>query len=228
MSLGEKAGSQWCSKGGAPNDPRTLIIGDTTLKYVAQHPDLVSLGDTDQLMAVWGGETSHIQPFFEGRPHTYRNVENIVLLGYGMNDLCQTAPDGTQQPKSGKEKFLEDYVSMIDHIHDRFPEAIILSSDPIPRQTMGFGNARLSYFANHIAQRDPMHHHFSLAKYFQQHITKGRALKMDKYEVDGIQLKQDEVRVLIDAVHEALTMIKTATEDFHNSCLSDPRFKLKF
>jgi hypothetical protein len=228
MALGGKAGTQWCSKGGVDNDPITLIIGDSTFRHAAKHPDLVGLHESDQLIAIWGGRLEHVEPFFTLRPHTYRMVKRIVLLGYGMEDLCQTGLDGTQHPGSSKEQFLKDYVALVNHIHREFPEAVILSSDPMPRHTTGFGNNRLAYFSTRIAKSHDKHHHLCFAKRFHTHKTTGRQLKKEKFESDGIQVKQDQVRILIDSVHEALAKIESTPEDIKDIRLSVQGFSLKF
>jgi hypothetical protein len=228
MALGGKAGTQWCSKDGVDNDPITLIIGDSTFRHAAKHPDLVGLHGGDQLIAIWDGRLEHVEPFFTLRPHTYRMVEKIVLLGYGTEDLCLTGLDGIQRPGSSKEQFLKDYIALVNHVHTEFPEAVILSSDPMPQRTTGFGNNRLAYFSSQIAKSNHKHHHLCFAKCFHTHKTTGRQVKKEKFESDGIQVKQDQVRILIDSVHEALAKIESALEDIKDIHLSSQGFSLKF
>jgi hypothetical protein len=226
MALGQKAGSQWCSIGGVESDPKTLIIGDTNLKDTARNPDLVSLREDDQLIAVWDGKLQHIRPFFEQRPHTYRFVENIVLLGYGMEDLSRTGLDGIQHEGTDKDVFMDEYINLISYIHDKYPDATVISSDPIPRQTSGYGNARLAYFASRFGKGNPRHHHINLAKCYYMH--RSRLIKESKYQDDGILVKQDQAKVLINMVHEALDKIEGATTDVGRTPLTENGFVLKF
>jgi hypothetical protein len=227
MALGEKAGSQWCSKGGIDTDPKTLINGDTTFKHTAKNPHLVDQKGNGQLVAIWNGQLQHIESFFDQHhQHMYRNVENIILMAYGMEDLCRTAVDGTHQIGSDVARFLKDYGDLVNDIHEKFPAAIIITSDPLPRETAGFGNARASDVARRIAQCNPMHHHINLARAYYQH--RSRQLRVDKYESDGIRINQDQVTVLIKTAHEALDKIKAATDDIKNALLFENGFILKF
>jgi hypothetical protein len=155
-----KAGTQWVSKVGVANDPKTLIIGDSSMRPAAANPELAALQDAEQMVAIWDGKMEHVRPFFKLRPHTFRNVETIVLLGYGMEDLCTTDLHGVQQQGLSKEEFLQGYTALINHIHDVYPDAQIITSDPLPRRTAGFGNARVAYFSRSITPCFPstIHH----------------------------------------------------------------------
>jgi hypothetical protein len=221
-----KAGTQWVSKVGVANDPKTLIIGDSSMRPAAANSELAALHDDEQMVAIWDGKLEHVRPFFKLRPHTFRNVETIVLLGYGMEDLCTTDLHGVQQQGLSKEEFLMEYIALINHIHDVYPDAQIISSDPLPRRTEGFGNARMAYFSRTITPCFPSHHHISLAKSF--FMRKNRALREEKYEADGIRVKEAQIKVLTNAVHETMAKIKQAPVGDGNNYLSEMGISIKF
>jgi len=143
-----------------------------------------------------------------------------------MEDLCTTDLHGVQQQGLSKEEFLQGYIALINHIHDVYPDAQIITSDPLPRRTAGFGNARVAYFSRSIRPCFPSHHHISLAKSF--YMRKNRALREEKYEADGIRVKEAQIKVLTNAVHETMAKIKQAPVGVGNNYLSEMGFSIKF
>jgi hypothetical protein len=139
-----RAGDHWMSKGGNPDDPENVLLGDTNLKRAAANPEGFGIHQNDLVVSIWEGTMGDAEDYFSNtRIHTLRNTNNIVLLDYGANNLYSELLGGKKVAASPSMKFLQDYGEQIDLLHNNFPHAQILSSDPVPRHTSGFCNSAI-------------------------------------------------------------------------------------
>jgi hypothetical protein len=203
-----KAGERWMSVGGNSDDPRTLILGDCNLRPAAANPESFGIHPEDQVAAIWLGKLKEAKASFGfPRSHILKNITNIVFLGFGTNDLSHEGPGGIQIPGSTASKFLDEFRSLIDLLHSQYPNATIVTTDPIPRRTSGYCNAEIEYVRGKVSQCFDGHHHVNYArKYWWK---TGRILKDNFFDAEGKNLKSEEIKTMIEAVYRALNLLRT-------------------
>jgi hypothetical protein len=201
--------------GGEMLDPKTIYIGDSNTKVAATNPTEFSRpGET--MVSIPGGTMKDVRDFLNepGIRCTLRTATAFVLFGIGTNDLCRRGgitPEGDpeQLPGINGHQLTGLYEDLVGLIHEGWPRATIVSFDPIPRKTDGFGNSWVSQCSNLIEKMTPKHVHVSYAeRYFlKQMAGRGRRdLRADCYESDGVHLRICELAKMFDAAHEALAI----------------------
>jgi hypothetical protein len=201
--------------GGEMLDPKTIYIGDSNTKVAATNP--TEFGHPgEMLVAIPGATMKDVKDFLDepGIRCTLRTARAFVLFGIGTNDLCRRGgitPEGDpeQLPGINGHQLAGLYEDLIGLIHEGWPRATIVSFDPIPRKTDGFGNSWVSQCSNLIEKMTPKHVHVSYAeRYFlKQMAGRGRRdLRADCFQSDGVHLLTSEISKMFDAAHEALSI----------------------
>jgi hypothetical protein len=218
---------RWVSMGGKPEEPEGVILGDTNLKAAAKSSVEYGIHPNDSVVAIWDGTTKDAKTFFGfPRNHTLSHVSNIVLLGYGTNNLWKKDQGGIKVPACTPNKFLEEYGELLDQLHASFREALILSSDPMPCHTTGFANAAIDCFWRRTHQHFPKHHHLHFANHYWK--QKGKTIFGDLFDAAGENLKAEEIKILIEAAYESLALLKIEPDPPKNTYLSKKGYILKF
>jgi hypothetical protein len=201
--------------GGEMVDPITVYIGDSNAKIAATNPtEFGHPGET--LVSIPGGTMKDVRDFLNepGIRRTLRTAKAFVLFGIGTNDLCRRGdptPEGypRQIPGINGHQLVGLYQDLIGLIHEGWPRAKIVSFDPIPRKTDGFGNSWVSECSNLIEKMAPKHVHVGYAKryFLKQMAGRGRRdLRADCFQSDGVHLLTSEISKMFDAAHEALAI----------------------
>jgi hypothetical protein len=201
--------------GGKMVDPITIYIGDSNAKIAATNP--TEFGKPgEMIVSIPGGTMKDAEDFLNkpGIRRTLRTATAFVLVGIGTNNLCRRGgltPEGCpiQLPGINGHQLASLYHDLIGLINGGWPHATIVSFDPIPRKTEGFGNAWVSQCSDLIKKRTHKHVHVEYAgRYFlKQMAGRGRRdLRAECFESDGVHLLTSELSKMFDAAHEALSI----------------------
>jgi hypothetical protein len=209
----ERVSGGWATRGGNPDQPQTVIIGDMNLKTASKDPTTFELKERDQVVSIWGGTLKEAQDFFgHPKPYTLRNVKNIVFLGYGTDMLCKEGPLGGPKwiPGTSIRELGDQFDAIIDDLHKTYPNAVVITSDPIPHQTTPthFANARIKCFSYNIAPRFEKHHHICLNRRYVNRKT--NSLKKEFFNDD--ELIAGEVKTLIKSTYEAIDIFEAGPD----------------
>jgi hypothetical protein len=201
--------------GGEMIDPKTIFIADSNAKIAAINPAGFALSG-EMIVAIPGGTIKDAVDFLNepGIRRTFTTVEAFVLFGIGTNDLCRRGgltPEGhpEQIPGINGHQLASLFNDLLGLILQGWPHATIVSLDPIPRKTDGFGNSWVSQCSNRMRRITQKHTHVQYAeRYFlKQMAGRGRRdLRTDCFESDGIHLLTSELAKMFDAAHEALAI----------------------
>jgi hypothetical protein len=203
-----------------------VFLGDTNLKRAAANPEGFGNHQNDLVVSIREGTLGDAEDYFSNtRIHTLRNTNNIVLLGYGADNLYSELLGGMKVAASPSMKFLQDYGVQIDLLHNNFPNAQILSSDPVPRRKSGFCNSAIDCFGSRIHPRFPAHHHLNFAKRY--YLQRGRVVHKDLYDTAGQNLIDEEAKILIKNAYDALVLLKIEPTPPKNTYLGQKGFTVE-
>jgi hypothetical protein len=160
--------------GGEMVDPKTIYICDSNAKVAATNP--TEFGKPGKMIAsISGGTMKDAEDFLNepGIRRTLRTATAFVLFGIGTNNLCKQGgliPEGypIQLPGINGHQLASLFNDLLGLIHRGWPRATIVSFDPIPRKTNGFGNAWVHQCSDLIKKTTRKHVHVECGEILSQ------------------------------------------------------------
>jgi len=154
-------------------------------------------------VGIKGGETEAVKEFLKNKSPRALIILRLIVVVAAGNNLAKKQGN-KQVPKETATQTRESLQSLVRFIQIRAPNAIVVTTDLIPRSTSGFFNSRARVIARNMVAQSPTHHH---AEFLNSFLIISRVKASETYRPKDLFYQGG------DGVHpnvvgyEALTMI---------------------
>ena len=235
-----RVNDSWVKVVGKIDSPRNVFVVDNIAKNIINQLPDIGVDSEDQIVQFSRGDFATINEFLRMKKREFSEVQTIVFLWVGTEEIVTDAPPPNLTSKVIEEYFLPEGPRIIPH-HDvehvasdycetvvlalaLFPRARVCSTDPAPRRSTGFAISRANFVAKLLKQQGERHHHFTMNRPFHGKRNKGnfneggRYPLLEKYFSDGVLPTTETWSDIFD--HAYAAMNKLAGLDFNAVALT--------